>query len=240
MKDFESQVRNLKQQLHESQSLIFRLQQVLSKSASASIIHTRSRTEEYKRIKGKVLTAEERRAVLHCYQVCAKEKASGSSVTTTDPFLRTVIYLGISQNTIRNVVFGKDMQDRRGQHSRSSSIWHLGPLSSSLQQRVTELNTTGRAVTLKRLHRYITDSLPYGPHAPSIETIRKLMHSIGFRYGNIEKTKNFIDTPNIKAKRRYYLQQRYSPKYGDAIFVWLDESYCNQYHVTNKVRIYYP
>lgn len=231
----EGQVRDLKQQLVESQGLIYRLQQQLSKNASVPIVHIRCRIDEYKRTKGKMLTTEERRAVLHCYHVCAKEKASGSYVATTDPFLRSATYLGISQNTIRNAIFRKNMEDRRGRHSRGSGVWNMKSLSSSLQQRIAELNTTGRAVTLKRLHRYVADSLPHGVHMPSIETIRRLMHRMGFKYGNVDKTKNFIDTPDIKARRRYYLQQRYSPEYRDATFVWLDESYCNQHHVTNKV-----
>jgi hypothetical protein len=60
------------------------------------------------------------------------------------------------------------------------------------------------------------------------------MLKTGFRYDNVKKTKNFVETLGIKEKRRRYLQERYSEKFKDALFVWLDESYCNQYHTTNK------
>lgn len=185
-----------------------------------------------------MLTYEERRAVLHCYQVCVSEKACGNNVTTSDPFLRSATYLGISQNTIRRVVLNKYTEDHRGRYTRSNCMWSTESLAFKLRERVIELNSAGRAVTLKRLRRHIADNVLHGLHIPSLESIRKLMHKMGFNYSSVDKTKNFIETPDIKAKRRYYLKQRYSDEYRDAIFVWLDESYCNQHHVTSKVIFY--
>ncbi|KAG0086292.1 hypothetical protein BGZ93_000200 [Podila epicladia] len=58
---------------------------------------------------------------------------------------------------------------------------------------------------------------------------------MGFQYKKVGTTKNFIDTLEIRGLRRDYLKRRYSDDFKDALFVWLDESYCNQYHVCDKV-----
>lgn len=71
------------------------------------------RIDQHKRRKGTKLTEAERRAVLHCYEVCHEEKRKGASVSTVDPFLRTAVYFGISQNTVRDAVAGKNLEDRR-------------------------------------------------------------------------------------------------------------------------------
>ena len=44
-----------------------------------------------------------------------------------------------------------------------------------------------------------------------------------------------METTDIRQLRRRYLQQRHSDRFKDALFVWLDESYCNQQHVNKKV-----
>ncbi|KAG0301637.1 hypothetical protein BGZ99_003376 [Dissophora globulifera] len=107
-------------------------------------------------------------------------------------------------------------------------------MASDLRERAAALNLEGRAVTLNRLHKYIEDTWPSSYGIPSRETIRKMMCTMGFKYKKVGTTKNFVDTPEIRELRRKYLKRRYSPEYQDALFVWLDESYCNQYHVSDK------
>lgn len=43
-----------------------------------------------------------------------------------------------------------------------------------------------------------------------------------------------METADIRQSRRRYLQQRYSDRFKDVLFVWLDESYCNHQHVNKK------
>ncbi|CAO3568837.1 unnamed protein product [Mortierella alpina] len=57
---------------------------------------------------------------------------------------------------------------------------------------------------------------------------------MGVKYDRADKTRNYTETSDIKMKRRRYLQERYSAKYKDALFVWLDESYIHHHHVHNK------
>ncbi|KAG0282619.1 hypothetical protein BGZ98_006692, partial [Dissophora globulifera] len=57
---------------------------------------------------------------------------------------------------------------------------------------------------------------------------------MGVKYDRADKTRNYVETPDIKMKRRRYLQERYSAKYKGALFVWLDESYIHHHHVHNK------
>lgn len=192
------------------------------------------RIDQHKRRKGTKLTEAERRAVLHCYEVCHEEKRKGASVSTVDPFLRTAVYFGISQNTVRDAVAGKNLEDRRGMYSRFSSVRLI---ASDLRQRATQLNLSGSVVTLKRLHKFVRDTCPSTLKVPGRETIRKIMCSMRFKYNDAGKTRNFVETADIRQSRRRYLQQRYSDRFKDVLFVWLDESYCNHQHVNKKVSI---
>ncbi|KAF9979920.1 hypothetical protein BGZ75_009073, partial [Mortierella antarctica] len=58
---------------------------------------------------------------------------------------------------------------------------------------------------------------------------------MGVEYDRADKTRHYVETPDIKMKRPRYLQERYAAKYKDALFVWLDESYIHHHHLHNKV-----
>jgi hypothetical protein len=135
---------------------------------------------------------------------------------------------------VRDAVHGKNLEDRRGMYSRFSSVRLI---ASDLQQRAAALNISGSVVTLKRLHKFVREtwSLPF--KAPGRETIRKMMCNMGYKYKDAGKTGNFVETADIRQQRRYYLQQRYPDRFKDALFVWLDESYCNHQRVNRKVPI---
>ncbi|KAG0284495.1 hypothetical protein BGZ98_005904, partial [Dissophora globulifera] len=57
---------------------------------------------------------------------------------------------------------------------------------------------------------------------------------MGVDYDRADKTRNYVDTPDIKMKRCRYLQERYSAKYKGVLLVWLDESYIHHHYVHNK------
>ncbi|KAF9081428.1 hypothetical protein BGX29_004530, partial [Mortierella sp. GBA35] len=201
--------RALKESSHRVKELERQLEQALPPLSGTLI-----RIDQHKRRRGTKLAGEERRAVLHCYEMCREEKNRGASVSTLDPFLRTAAYFGISQNTVRDAVHGKNLEDRRGMYSRFSSVRLI---ASDLRQKATELNLSGSAVTLKRLHKFVRDlwSLPF--KIPGRETIRKMMCSMGFKYTDAGKTRNFVETSDIREQRRRYLQQRYSDRFKDAL-----------------------
>jgi hypothetical protein len=138
----------LERALRESSRKIKRLEQQLEQALSP-VSGTFIRIDQHKRRKGTKLTGEERHAVLHCYEVCREEKHRGSVVPTLDPFLRTAVYFGTSQNTVRDAVHGKNLEDRRGVYSRFS--W-MRLIASDLRQRAAALNISGSVVALKRLH----------------------------------------------------------------------------------------
>jgi len=109
-------------------------------------------------------------------------------------------------------------------------------LASDLRQKATDLNLAGRVVTLNRLHKFVREFWPLEYRIPSREMIRRIMCEMGWRYKDASKAKNFVESSEIKVPRRKYLLQRRSEEFKGALFVWMDESYCNQYHVHNKVR----
>lgn len=227
----------------------------------------------YTRTKGKKVTIDDRRAVLHCYAVCQQENEAGKIVSTADPFGRTSNYLGISINTIRKIILQDDYTDERGKNAR----WAPADVyMDALQRLAIELNTQGKAINTRILRNRLKDMYKdqdrYGPvepisfdkedertvlaelalgnpekeaekrrrwrersmRIPSREAIRLLMVKMGFVYRNVGNTKNFIDTRDIKEKRKTYLQGLRSVENEDALFVYLDESYCNQNHVSNN------
>ncbi|KAF9939998.1 hypothetical protein BGZ70_006380, partial [Mortierella alpina] len=81
----------------------------------------------------------------------------------------------------------------------------------------------GRPVTTKKLRKALADFWGDTHEIPSVQTIRKLLRDSGLKYDLASKTKNFIDTPDIKLKRRLYLKQRYDAKYEGALFSWFSD-----------------
>jgi hypothetical protein len=135
----------------------------------------------------------------------------------------------MSHNTVRRTLNGAKTGDLRGKTPRQSLARIVAP---DLRQIATSMNLKGEPVTINRLRSRLQDMWA-GEPIPKSGMIRKTMISMGFRYEKTGRTRNFIETEDIKRKRRYYLQERYSDKYKNSLFVWIDESYCNQHHVNN-------
>ncbi|KAG0041943.1 hypothetical protein BGZ83_001084, partial [Gryganskiella cystojenkinii] len=60
------------------------------------------------------------------------------------------------------------------------------------------------------------------------------MIKMGFVYKDIGRTKNLAETCDIKEKRKKSLQGLRAAENEAALIIYLDESYCNQNHVSNK------
>jgi hypothetical protein len=222
--ELQHQIIELKRRLMDVKNQMVRLQQWHSQQ------QYKVYTACYKRQKGKKASEDERRAVLHCVEVCKLEKENYNCVSSANPIQRAANYLGMSHNTVRDIVKGKNAEDFRGKYTRQNS---MPQLESDLRQIATSMNLKGEPVTINRLRERLGAGRE-GLQLPGSDAIRKAMLKLGFHYGDVKKTKNFIETQSIKEKRHQYLQERYSEKYKDALFVWLDESYCNQYHTINK------
>ncbi|KAG0196234.1 hypothetical protein BGX28_010389, partial [Mortierella sp. GBA30] len=185
----------------------------------------------YKRTQGSKVTEETRRGVLSCFEICAQEEPS-RIVSTANPVLRTAHYLGTAAKTVNDILTGRISKDERGHYIRLKDNQPIfGPYFKNLAE---EWNKKGSPVTRKKLRRGLDDFWGDTHKIPSLETIRKILKDMNIKYDLASKARNYIDTPEIKLKRRLYLKERYSAKYKDALFVWLDESYVNHHHVHNK------
>jgi hypothetical protein len=191
--------------------------------------------ENHKRKQGKKLTPDERRAVLHMHEFAMKEMNSGKFVSSADPMQRVASYLGMSLKTVLDAVLGRNTVDRRGKHPR---IIQSRLFSSDLQQYTGELNAVGKCVNLTILRNRLKEAYGDDFRIPSKESIRVAMVSMKFSYKSVNRTKNFVESEDIKKKRRLYLQEKYSLENKDAVFVYLDESYCNLNHVSSKVSCF--
>jgi hypothetical protein len=189
------------------------------------------RIENYKRQKGKKLTQEERRAVLHMFEFLLEEKKNGKIVSTADPKQRIASYMGMSLTTVNDTVLNRNTQDRRGKHLR---YIHANLFASDLRQIVLDLNTKGKCVSLNIIRNRLKDDFDDKFEIPGREAIRLAMLQMKFHYKHVNKTRGFVESEDIKKKRRHYLQEKWSNKYENVIFVYLDESYCNLNHVSNK------
>jgi DDE superfamily endonuclease len=67
----------------------------------------------------------------------------------------------------------------------------------------------------------------------SKRTLRRVLLEIGFSYQDVRKERNFVETAAIREWRAKYLQERKRIRVEEpnTIEIWLDESYCHQYHV---------
>ncbi|KAI7828107.1 hypothetical protein BC939DRAFT_527026 [Gamsiella multidivaricata] len=127
--------------------------------------------------------------------------------------------------------------------SMSTSRKHpcLDPLSETLSNDLKKEEEPIASETLEMIEKLqkkvklIQSQIRELRKVPSKEAIRSLMKKIDSRYQDVGNTSNSIEAEDIKAKRRHYLQERRSDKYKDTVFVYLDESCCNQNHVNNKV-----
>ncbi|KAF9947163.1 hypothetical protein BGZ70_002841 [Mortierella alpina] len=77
--------------------------------------HHSTRSDTHRRTTGKRLTEEERRAVLHCYEMCVQENQK-RIVSTVAPMQRTAHYLGIATKAVKDVL----SKDQRGGNIRTS------------------------------------------------------------------------------------------------------------------------
>ncbi|KAF9208920.1 hypothetical protein BGZ49_007126 [Haplosporangium sp. Z 27] len=97
----------------ECQDLQKRLNAIRSEANAKPLAGTRLRTDKYKRRQGKKLSEDERRALLHCFELCVLEKEASKVISTADPYLRTAIYFGVTQRTVRDTISGRNLQDMR-------------------------------------------------------------------------------------------------------------------------------
>lgn len=194
--------------------------------------HLLPRSHSHRRRSGMVLTDDERRAVLHCYEMCLQEH-SKQVISTVAPIQRTAHYLGMATKTVQDAVKGIKTRDKRGRYIRTLSSTIFEPYISNLAK---EWNMEGTPVTLKKIRKSLRDNWGGTHEIPSFETLRRHLHRMGLGYDRTDKAKNYVETPDIRLKRRHYLRERYSDKYEGALFVWLDESYIHHHHVHNKVQ----
>ena len=235
VQDLQQWVMKQQQQIQEHQQFISDQQQTIYALQSkqpplGTLFHLDQ--DQHRWQKGKMLTAEEKRAILHCLGVCILERALGPGITTKDPYLRTATYLGVSQNTIHKAVLNEEREDHRGKWRHYFSLWLM---ASDLHKKATSLNLQGWAATLSHLHKCIKATWSDSYSIPSHESICVMMCTMEFQYKKVGTTKNFVDTLEIHGLRHGYLKRWYLDDFKDALFVWLDESYCNQYHVCDKV-----
>jgi hypothetical protein len=194
--------------------------------------HLLPRSHDHRRRSGKVLTDDERRAVLHCFGMCQQEHLQ-RIVSTVAPIQRTAHYLGMSTKTVKEVLKGIKTRDKRGRYIRTLRSKDFEPYILNLTK---EWNLEGTPVTLKKIRKSLRENWGGTYLIPSFEALRRQLHRMGLRYNRTDKAKNYVDTPDIILKRRHYLRERYSDKYAGALFVWLDESYIHHHHVHNKVQ----
>jgi hypothetical protein len=189
------------------------------------------RSSVHQRRSGKTLTDEERRAVLHCFEMCEQEGIQ-RIVSTAAPVQRTAHYLGMATKTVQSALIGIKARDKRGQYIRTLRSEVFEPYIRNL---VKQWNLEGTPVTIKKLHKSLREFWGSTHQIPTLETIRQHLHRMGLKFDRADKARNYIETHDIRIKRRHYLRERYSAKYKGALFVWLDESYVHHHHVHNKV-----
>ncbi|KAF9570997.1 hypothetical protein EC968_001138 [Mortierella alpina] len=69
------------------------------------------RSVKYRRNTRKLLTEEERRMILRCFELCKQENRARIGVSTATPIQRTAHYLGMTAETVKDALSGINHQD---------------------------------------------------------------------------------------------------------------------------------
>ncbi|KAF9271937.1 hypothetical protein BGZ68_002876, partial [Mortierella alpina] len=198
-------------------------------SLPGSVLRYRSRTTSGRQ--EKKLTQEERWFVLHMHEYLLAEKRNGKTVSTADPKRRLASYLGMAHRTVTDAILNRNVEDRRGKNPR---YIHTALFHSDLRKIVGDLNAGNKCVSVSILRNRLKEAYGNEFTIPSKESIRSALKKLGFKYKTVNHARNYEETDDIKKRRKRYLQEKWSEKYNDAAFVYLDESYCNLNHVSNK------
>jgi hypothetical protein len=189
-----------------------------------------------RRPRGKLLTIEEKRLAARVYYEVLAETAL-DFVPTKGPFLRTCKYTGLSSGTLQPIRMewqqNQDFADvpsgrrRIDQRTHWSRLW-----MSDIRQITMDLNAKGVPVTIRKIVKEMNERLRDYGHILSRKTCERLLRKMEFKYNEASKTVNVEETRQIKEWREKYLEHRdkVRTQQPEAIELWLDESYCNQFH----------
>ncbi|GJJ67773.1 hypothetical protein EMPS_00119 [Entomortierella parvispora] len=164
---------------------------------------------------------------------CVTElNAQGKTVTTQVLYNQLCIWYNVVEENERNVAAAAAMITHRNTPEREAL--------TQRNKQVLEINDeVGRDEQGTDMVGEEEEEGPMAPkpralQVPSRETIRLLRHKMGFVYKDVGVTKNFVDTEDIKKKRKRYLQGLHAACDRNALVVYIDETFCNQNHVANK------
>jgi DDE superfamily endonuclease len=196
---------------------------------------------------GKLVSFDEKRMSLRVLHVCMKEHIASinGKISTRNPTSRAYRYSGVSKRVIRRLhkkweetrqieSTYAQKQTRRGKYERPkhwSRHWIAG-----IRETATALNLDGRPVTTRSILDAMDLEGQYGMRMSEM-TLRRVLLEIGYAYKDVGKAAcNFTETAEIREWRMRYLQERRRIRADepDTIEIWLDESYCNQYHVARR------
>ncbi|KAF9409872.1 hypothetical protein BGZ94_001831, partial [Podila epigama] len=191
----------------------------------------------FKRRPGKPFNKAEIRAVQHMVRFCREERAHAKAVSTANPIQRVARYFGSSERTIR-LELSSTRVDKRGKYNRdlkalqNPSLKIIDSFDNTIKQYINNTNEVGASVTTKKIRANILKLYPES--TIHTETIRRRSNDLGYPYAKATLARNYRNTSNICVKRRHYLMEKYADYNKGAHFIWLDESYVNQHHITDK------
>jgi hypothetical protein len=188
------------------------------------------------RKRGKLLTFPEKEMIFRVFIGLKIQKV-------TNAFRLTVSLTGIGENTLSSIL--KEARENGGALKRTLTLTKRGKykrnidrslFQSAIKEYIDQSNKSGIPVTTIKVQQYLRSRGAF----LSKTAIRRTIIDIGYKFKSVDGCLTYVDTDDLKKKRKYFLVQREKAKKLIAesptpelyTEIWMDESYCNQHHVS--------
>lgn len=208
---------------------------------------SRTLLKPFPRTRGKLLTVEEEKMICSMYaRLCKMDKKQRSELASCTPRDIITFLTRVSSATLTKVV--TKVQNNGGHYpiiqdpakrGRQYRRIRRRELENEFRSLVDYLNEKGETVTSKKLRKLVFDKTG---DIISRHSVRRMLNELGYVYRNFRGARTYAETDDLKRKRRAYLIERHKTRRmiegakdpGIYLPIWLDESYCNQHHVSGR------
>jgi len=189
---------------------------------------------------GKALSVEQKQFIVNLKRYFDGEKSKGPTVSTLNAVGRISEILNIGKRTTETVLancktFGVVSVENATVHRGKPPLKVRGNLITQIRSHIRSLNMSGQHVSIRNLHSWIKEELE--TEIPTMTLWRALLR-IGMIYGDSKRRSMLKEQDYVINARRKYLREKIQNRNSSGSLkrpeVYLDETYLNKNHSSNK------
>ena len=189
---------------------------------------------------GKTLSVEQKQFIVNLKRHFDWEKSNGSTVSTVNAVGRISGILDIGKRSTETVLanykkFGVVSVENATASKGKPPLKVHGNLITQIRSHIRSLNMSGQHVSIRNLHSWIKEELK--KEIPVMTLWRTLLR-IGMIYGDSKRRSALKEQDYVINARRKYLREKIQNRNSDGSLkrpeVYLDETYLNKNHSSNK------